>query len=75
MTNASDWQDTLDDLERRREHALAMGGPERVAKHHAKGKLDVRARIDRLLDAGTFREFGSFAGARSLPTASSPGPA
>lgn len=62
MTNAADWQETLDDLDRRREHTLAMGGPDRVAKHHAKGKLDVRARIDRLLDPGTFREFGTFAG-------------
>src|SRR3546814_2117874 len=49
-------------LDRRREHTLAMGGPERVAKHHAKGRLVVRARIDRLVDAGTCREFGSFAG-------------
>lgn len=62
MTNTPDWQETLDDLARRREHTLAMGGPDRVAKHRAKGKLDVRARIDRLLDPGSFREFGTFAG-------------
>ena len=49
MANASDWQETLDDLDRRRRHTLGMGGNERVAKHHAKGKLDVRARLDRLL--------------------------
>ena len=62
MANASDWQETLDDLDRRRQHTLAMGGTERVAKHHAKGKLDVRARLDRLLDKGTFRELGMLAG-------------
>lgn len=62
MANASDWQETLDDLARRRRHTLAMGGAERVAKHHAKGKLDVRARLDRLLDKGSFRELGMLAG-------------
>jgi len=62
MTDAQDWQDTLDDLERRRRHARAMGGPERLAKHHGKGKLDVRARIELLLDADTFQEFGTLVG-------------
>ncbi|MCV7357440.1 acyl-CoA carboxylase subunit beta [Mycolicibacterium fluoranthenivorans] len=62
MANASDWQETLDDLDRRRRHTLGMGGHERVAKHHAKGKLDARARLDRLLDKGSFRELGMLAG-------------
>lgn len=62
MTNAEGWQATLDDLERRRAHARSMGGAERVAKHHGKGKLDARARIERLLDPGSFREFGTLVG-------------
>ena len=62
MAKASDWDETLADLERRRNHTRAMGGPERVAKHHAKGKLDARARLDRLLDAGSFRELGTLVG-------------
>ncbi len=62
MTKAQDWQETLDDLERRRQHAWGMGGPERLAKHRDKGKLDARARIDHLLDPGTFREFGTLVG-------------
>ena len=62
MTKAQDWEHTLDDLERRRRHTLAMGGTERVAKHRDKGKLDVRARIDRLLDKGSFRELGTLVG-------------
>ncbi|BBZ43073.1 acyl-CoA carboxylase subunit beta [Mycobacterium parmense] len=62
MTKAQDWGETLDDLERRRRHAWSMGGPERLDKHHRKGKLDARARIGRLLDAGTFREFGTLVG-------------
>ncbi|WP_109530749.1 MULTISPECIES: acyl-CoA carboxylase subunit beta [Nocardia] len=62
MTNAQTWDETLDDLGRRRALAQAMGGPERVAKHRGKGKLDARARIERLLDPGTFQEFGTLVG-------------
>jgi acetyl-CoA carboxylase carboxyltransferase component len=62
MTKSQDWRETLDDLGRRRERALAMGGPERVAKHHDKGRLDARARVERLLDPGTFRELGTLVG-------------
>src|ERR1700758_1835382 len=62
MTKAQDWGETLDDLERRRQHARGMGGPERLDKHRGKGKLDARARIERLLDPGTFRELGTLVG-------------
>lgn len=58
----SEWQETLEDLTRRREHAHGMGGPERLAKHRSTGKLDARARIARLLDPGTFQEFGTLVG-------------
>jgi acetyl-CoA carboxylase carboxyltransferase component len=62
MTDAQDWEGTLDDLARRRRHALAMGGAERVARHRDTGKLDARARIDRLLDEGSFHEIGTLVG-------------
>ncbi|MCV7200083.1 acyl-CoA carboxylase subunit beta [Mycobacterium angelicum] len=62
MTKAEDWEATLGDLDRRRQQARAMGGPERLDKHRGKGKLDARARVQRLLDAGTFREFGTLVG-------------
>ncbi|CRZ15309.1 acyl-CoA carboxylase subunit beta [Mycolicibacterium neworleansense] len=62
MTNDPEWKETLEDLARRREHAYGMGGAERLAKHHGKGKLDARARIARLLDPGTFQEFGTLVG-------------
>ncbi len=39
-----------------------MGGPERLDKHHAKGKLDARARIEHLLDPDTFQEIGTLVG-------------
>src|SRR6201993_3481144 len=62
MTKPPDWAETLEDLDRRRQHALAMGGAERLDKHRDKGKLDARTRIDRLLDPGTFRELGTLVG-------------
>jgi acetyl-CoA carboxylase carboxyltransferase component len=62
MTKPPDWEETLEDLDRRRQQAWAMGGPERLDKHRGKGKLDARARIERLLDPGTFREFGTLVG-------------
>lgn len=62
MAEAQGWGETLDDLERRRRRALDMGGAERLDKHRNKGKLDARARIDYLLDPGTFRELGTLVG-------------
>ncbi len=64
-----DWAPILADLERRRAEAQAMGGPERVARHHARGELDARQRLDRLFDAGTFRELGAFTGGITEPGA------
>lgn len=62
MTRPQDWEETLEDLDRRRQHARGMGGPERLDKHRGQGKLDARARVERLLDPGTFRELGTLVG-------------
>ncbi len=68
MSDASNgWNEVLDDLEDRRRASRAMGGPERLAKHHAAGKLDVRARIAHLLDPGSFHELGTLVGGASAP--------
>ncbi len=56
------WGPALDDLAARRTAARAMGGDERLAKKRAKGQLDARARIDHLIDPGTFREIGTLVG-------------
>ncbi len=40
------------ELRRRREQGLALGGPERIARQHARGLLSARERLDLLLDAG-----------------------
>ena len=51
----------LQELERRRAKALAMGGPEKIAKRKTEGLLNARERIDYLIDAGSFNESGMFA--------------
>lgn len=58
----SDWQRELDDLERRQRLARAMGGPEKLERQRGAGKDDARARIEALVDPGTFREIGVLAG-------------
>lgn len=56
------WQPELDELHQRELFAQEMGGAEKVAKHHAQGRLTVRERITALLDPGTFHEVGALAG-------------
>jgi acetyl-CoA carboxylase carboxyltransferase component len=56
------WRPILDDLTVRREAARAMGGPERLARQHEAGRLDARARVEHLLDAGSFVEIGTLTG-------------
>ena len=56
------WQPELEDLARREAMAQAMGGLEKVARQHAGGRLTVRERVDRMLDAGSFHEVGAIAG-------------
>jgi acetyl-CoA carboxylase carboxyltransferase component len=56
------WRAEADEIRRRRALAEACGGPDAVAKHHARGKLTVRERIGAVLDPGSFREVGKLAG-------------
>ena len=49
------------ELERRRALALAMGGPERVAAQHARGRLTARERVAELVDPDSFVELGMLA--------------
>ena len=50
----------LAELEERRRKALAMGGPEKLARRRAAGVLNARQRVDRLVDEGSFVETGLF---------------
>ena len=56
------WQPEVDEIRRREELARQMGGEANVARHRANGRLTVRERIDRLLDAGSFHEIGALTG-------------
>ena len=49
------------ELMARREKALEMGGAEKVARQHARGKKTVRERLDMLLDPDSFQEYGQLA--------------
>jgi propionyl-CoA carboxylase beta chain len=53
--------DGVAELERRRELAEGMGGPERVAMRQASGRLTARERVALLLDPGSFVEIGKLA--------------
>lgn len=56
------WEQELAELAQRREQASAMGGAQALAKHKARGRLNVRQRVDLLCDAGSFRELGRTTG-------------
>ena len=56
------WTPELDDLQRRTALAQQMGGTEKVKRQHDAGRLTVRERITRLLDAGSFHEVGALSG-------------
>src|ERR1700733_768832 len=64
---SEDWQEVLDNLEQRRAASRAMGGMERLKKHRHAGKLHARARIDHLLDPGSFMEIGTLVGGSDAP--------
>ena len=56
------WKPELDELARRTAMALALGGEDKVKRQHDAGRLTVRERIDRLVDAGSFHEVGALSG-------------
>ncbi|WP_026404278.1 carboxyl transferase domain-containing protein [Actinomadura rifamycini] len=56
------WAAEVEEIHRRRELAHRMGGPEKVARQHASGRLTVRERIGLLADPGSFAEIGALTG-------------
>jgi acetyl-CoA carboxylase carboxyltransferase component len=56
------WKPELDDLARREAFARQMGGVDKVKRQHDQGRLTVRERIDKLIDAGSFHEVGAVSG-------------
>jgi len=61
-TKEGGWSELLDELDRRKAAARAMGGDDKLARRRADGRLDARQRIERLTDAGSFREIGTLVG-------------
>ncbi|MCH9672045.1 MAG: methylmalonyl-CoA decarboxylase [Gammaproteobacteria bacterium] len=51
----------IDRLEARVAESVRMGGAERVAQHHARGRMTVRERVDALVDRGSFHEYARLA--------------
>ncbi len=56
------WTPELDELARRTAMAHQMGGADKVKRQHDAGRLTVRERVDRLVDAGSFHEVGALSG-------------
>ena len=56
------WQPEIEELNRRRKMAEAMGGPEKVKRQHDGGRLTVRERVLKLVDKNSFHEVGAIAG-------------
>lgn len=63
------WQPEVDELNARRRWAKELGGADAVARHHAQGRLTIRERIDRLIDAGSFQEVGTLTGSATYDAA------
>ena len=60
MTNS--WDSELNELAKRQKLAEKMGGPDKLKRQKERGKLNVRERMDQLLDKDSFREIGKIAG-------------
>ena len=61
MTTATSQDPKKQELQQRRLDAEAMGGSEKVQRHHQRGKLTARERVALLLDPGSFQEYGKLA--------------
>ncbi len=54
------FEERMNKFHAKRQAALAMGGEKKLSAYKAAGKLNVRERVDYLLDPGTFQEIGLF---------------
>src|SRR2546422_9525535 len=63
-----DWKPELDELRRREAFAEQLGGPARIKRQHAGGRMTIRERIGKLVDPGTFHEVGKIAGKAAYDT-------
>jgi acetyl-CoA carboxylase carboxyltransferase component len=52
-------RERIAELEARRTRVREMGGPEKIERQHARGKLTARERLEALFDDGTYFEVGA----------------
>jgi len=52
----------LEELQRRKEVAYKLGGPDKIKRHRERGHLTARERLDKLLDPGSWMEVGVLEG-------------
>jgi acetyl-CoA carboxylase carboxyltransferase component len=60
--NEEGWESLLNQLAERAAAAQAMGGEEKIARQHARGRLTARERVLSFCDEGSFNEIGALAG-------------
>ena len=56
------WESELEELRTRETFAERMGGKEKVDRQRERGKLNIRERINKLLDQNSFHEIGKISG-------------
>ncbi len=56
------WENEIEELRRRQTLAHAMGGADKLKRQADAGRMDARARIAAVADAGSFHEIGELAG-------------
>ena len=57
------WEKALEDIEYITGLGREMGGAERIERQHKGGRYTVRERVDKILDSGSFVEYGPMIGA------------
>ena len=57
------WEKALDDIDYITGLGREMGGAERIERQHKGGRYTVRERVDKILDSGSFMEYGPMIGA------------
>lgn len=60
-----EWNILLEEFQRRQQDGRSMGGPEKLAKHEARERLNARQVINAFVDKGSFMELGTLAGGMS----------
>jgi len=60
------WEKEVKEIQKRRLMARQQGGEESIEKHHSRGKLTIRERINAVLDIDSFQEHGRMTGGATL---------